>query len=56
MELNDYCARKGFPNPLAKKGAPVQIVPVPQYNPGGMQAPLMIDPQPMYMMGMAPVI
>ena len=56
MELNDYCARKGFPNPLAKKGAPVQNVPVPQYNPGGMPAPLMIDPQPMYMMGMAPVM
>ena len=25
MALNDYCARKGLPNPLAKKGgAPVQ--------------------------------
>jgi hypothetical protein len=29
MELNDYCGRKGLPNPLAKKGAPVQNAPVP---------------------------
>ena len=56
MELNDYCARKGFPNPLTKKGAPTQSAPVPQYNPAGMPAPLMMDQQPVYMMGMAPVM
>jgi hypothetical protein len=61
MALNDYCARKGLPNPLSKNGSggSLQNAPVPQYNPSGhMPAPLMMmEPQqPGYVIGMAPVM
>jgi hypothetical protein len=36
VSLNDYCTRKGIPNPITKK-IPSAI---PEYNPAGMPAPL----------------
>lgn len=44
VALNDYCLRKGLTNPLAKKGAAPPQSSVPQYNPAGMPAPLMMPP------------